>query len=156
MKWQMKKRPVGRPSKYQSEFCDRIIEMAQSGASKHEMALELGIVPSTFDMWQNENEEFSKAVKEAERISQGWWEREGRKATFGGCQGFNATTYIFNMKNRFKDDWKDMTRQENQALDKNGQPTDPPKIITQTILSKLSTEELEAALDEARDTNNNG
>lgn len=76
------------------------------------MALELDIHYSTFDDWQNNNPEFSDAVKAAEKISQGWWEREGRKATFGGCEGFNATSYIFNMKNRFKDDWRDKQEQD--------------------------------------------
>lgn len=133
------KRPIGRPTKYKSEFCERIIEMASEGASKHEMALELGIVPSTFDIWQRENTEFSEAVKEAERISQGWWEREGRKATFGGVQGFNATSYIFNMKNRFKDDWKDMTRQDSQTLDKDGKPTDPVNQIQVTFVDSKPT-----------------
>lgn len=98
---------MARPTKYDPSFCDRIIELAKEGASKAEMALELGIAYSTFDVWQNENAEFSEAVKAAQKISQGWWEREGRKATFGGREGFNATAFIFNMKNRFKDDWRD-------------------------------------------------
>lgn len=117
---------AGRPTKYLPEFCDRVIEMAKNGASKHEMALDLGIVPSTFALWQKENDEFSEAVKEAEKISQGWWEKQGRISTFGGTPNFNATSFIFNMKNRFKEDWKDMTRSESQALDKDGKPTDPP------------------------------
>ena len=99
--------PAGRPSKYDPAFCDKVIELAQVGASKAEMALELDIAYSTFDLWQNINPEFSEAVKKAERISQGWWEKQGRIATFGGTDGFNATSYIFNMKNRFKEDWRD-------------------------------------------------
>lgn len=79
------------------------------------MALELGIHYSTFDDWQNNNPEFSDAVKAAERISQGWWEKQGRLATFGGCEGFNATSYIFNMKNRFKEDWREKVEQEHSG-----------------------------------------
>ena len=103
---------VGRPTKYDPVFCDKIIEMAAYGASKAEMALELGIAMSTFDVWQRANPQFSVAVKEAESISQGWWEKQGRIATFGGVQGFNPTSFIFNMKNRFKKDWKDNFRNE--------------------------------------------
>lgn len=99
--------PAGRPTKYDPAFCDRVIEMAKQGASKAEMALDLDIAYSTFDVWQNENEEFSEAVKRAERFSQGWWEKQGRLATFGGVEGYNATSFIFNMKNRFKDDWRE-------------------------------------------------
>lgn len=103
---------IGRPSKYDPAFCERVLEMGREGASKAEMALELGIVYSTFDVWQNDIPEFSEAVKAAERLSQGWWEREGRKATFGACDGFNATSYIFQMKNRFRDDWREVVRKE--------------------------------------------
>lgn len=104
--------PAGRPSKYDPAFCDRVIELGREGASFAEMALELDIAYSTFDVWKNDNAEFSEAVKKAERLSQGWWEREGRKATFGGIDGFNATSFIFNMKNRFKQDWRDKTEVE--------------------------------------------
>lgn len=105
----------GRPSKYDPSFCDRVLELAREGASKAEMALDLGIAYSTFDVWQNDNEEFSEAVKAAEKISQGWWEKQGRIATFGGIQNFNATSFIFNMKNRFKEDWRDKVEQENSG-----------------------------------------
>ncbi len=99
--------PAGRPTKYDPSFCDRVIELAKVGASKAEMALELDIHYSTFDDWQNNNPEFSDAVKKAERLAQGWWERQGRIATFGGVEGYNSTSYIFNMKNRFKQDWQE-------------------------------------------------
>lgn len=104
--------PAGRPSKYDPDFCDKIIELAKEGASKAEMALELDICYDTFAVWQKDIPEFSEAVKKAERLSQGWWEKKGRVATFGGCDGFNATSFIFNMKNRFKEDWRDKVEQE--------------------------------------------
>lgn len=99
--------PAGRPTKYKPAFCDRVIELASEGASKAEIALDLNICYATFDNWQNYNPEFLEAVKKAERLSQGWWEKKGREATFGGIDGFNATSFIFNMKNRFKADWRD-------------------------------------------------
>lgn len=106
---------TGRPSKYKPEFCDEVIKLARTGASKAEMALDLEIAYSTFDKWQNEIPEFSEAVKAAEKISQGWWEKQGRLATFGGTEGFNATSFIFNMKNRFSDDWKDKKETEHSG-----------------------------------------
>lgn len=98
---------VGRPTKYDPVMCDRVIELGRTGASLAEMALELDVCYATFDNWKNDKPEFLEAVKKAERLSQGWWERQGRIATFGGVNGFNATSYIFNMKNRFKADWRD-------------------------------------------------
>ena len=57
--------------------------------------------------YQEKFPEFSIAVKEALRVSQAWWEEKGREATFGAHPGYNATSYIFQMKNRFGEDWRD-------------------------------------------------
>ena len=105
----------GRPSKYDPSFCDTVLKAAEQGASKAEMALDLGIAYSTFDVWQNTIPEFSDAVKAAERISQGWWEKQGRLATFGACDRYNATSYIFQMKNRFREDWRDKVENEHSG-----------------------------------------
>jgi hypothetical protein len=84
-----------------------VIELGREGASKAEMAHACGVARSTFDLWEQSHPEFSEAVTSAVELSQGWWESEGRKATFGKIPGFNATSFIFNMKNRFPSDWRD-------------------------------------------------
>lgn len=106
------KRKVGRPSKYNPKMCETVVECGRQGMSKCEMALELDIAYSNFDRWQNEIPEFQEALKDAVRHSQAWWERNGRLATFGAVDGFNATSYIFNMKNRFRADWNDTVKNE--------------------------------------------
>ena len=103
---------VGRPSKYVPAFCDRIIEFGAEGAGKCEMAAELDVTYNTFEAWQTEHPEFLQSVSEALRKSQAWWEKNGRSATFGAFPGFNATSYIFQMKNRFKEDWRDKVESE--------------------------------------------
>lgn len=103
---------LGRPTEYDPAFCERVIKLGADGASKREMAAELGISHDTFHRWMNERQDFSDAVKEAMHISQAWWEKQGRIATFGGHDGFNATSYIFQMKNRFRDEWNDTVRQD--------------------------------------------
>lgn len=128
--------PAGRPTKYDPAFCDKVIELAREGASKAEIALELDICYDTFSVWQKDIPEFSEAVKKAERLSQGWWEQKGRKATFGEVEGFNATSYIFNMKNRFKHDWRDKVEQDLSSSD--GSMTPKPAID----MSKLSADTL--------------
>jgi len=35
------------------------------------------------------------------------WEKIGLEGTMGGIKGFNATSWSFNMKNRFPRDWRD-------------------------------------------------
>lgn len=99
--------PGGRPTTYDPAYCERVIELGREGASKAEMAADLDCARSTFTLWEAEHEEFSASVKQAVNYSQAWWEAKGRIATFGGVDGFNATAFIFNMKNRFPADWKD-------------------------------------------------
>lgn len=99
--------PGGRPSNFREEYCDKVIEYGKLGMSRVEMAANLKCGYDTFLLWQEKNPKFLASVNEAVRLSQAWWESKGRDATFGGVQGFNATSFIFNMKNRFKDDWKD-------------------------------------------------
>ena len=113
--------------------------------SKCEIGVKLDISQDTFCRWQKENPEFSEAVKEAVRHSQAWWEKKGRQATFGGVEGFNATSYIFNMKNRFRDEWSDTVKSE--VAGKDGEAI---RHETTLDVSKLSTDVL-AAIIRARD-----
>lgn len=103
---------MGRPTKYDPAFCERVIDMGREGMGKCEMASELDLHYETFEAYQAKHPDFSEAVKAALRLSQAWWEKQGRVATFGAHPGFNATSYIFNMKNRFKEDWRDKVEQE--------------------------------------------
>lgn len=82
-----------------------------------EMAAEIGISRETFNVWRKDRKDFSDAVKEAVALSQAWWEKQGRMATFGAIDGFNATSYIFQMKNRFRDDWRDKHDLEHSGPD---------------------------------------
>lgn len=103
---------MGRPTKYDPAFCERVVDMGREGMGKCEMASELDLHYETFEAYQAKHPDFSEAVKAALRLSQAWWEKQGRVATFGAHPGFNATSYIFNMKNRFKEDWRDKVEQE--------------------------------------------
>ncbi len=97
----------GRPTDYDPDHCVTVVGLGAVGASKAEMALELGVHRDTFHEWEKKYPEFSDAVKRAVDFAQGWWERQGRLGAAGEVENMNATIYIFNMKNRFKDDWRD-------------------------------------------------
>ena len=101
------KRPMGRPTKYNPAMCDQVIECGREGMTLAEMAAALGVDRATLRDWRETHDEFSRSVKRGLDLAQAWWERQGRVATFGGCDGFNATSYIFQMKNRFSEDWRD-------------------------------------------------
>jgi transposase len=113
---------VGRPTKYKPEYCDTVIEIMAQGASKAECCVKLGVTPQTFLNWIAANPEFLESVKLGSLMSKAWWEEKGRNATFGLTEGFNATSYIFNMKNRFRESddfgesWADRVQNENTHL----------------------------------------
>lgn len=107
----------GRPTKYQSDFPERALELFKVGASKAEICMRLEIGFDAFQYYQDDHPEFFEAVKKGVHISQGWWEMKGRQATMGGVEGFNATSFIFNMKNRFRKDWNDRKEVDHSSTD---------------------------------------
>jgi len=99
--------PPGRPTKYKPEFCDVVVGVGEDGGTLAEMAEACDVDRSTINDWIDRHPDFSRAIKRGQQKAQIWWEKQGKLATFGGIDGFNATSYIFNMKNRFKDDWRE-------------------------------------------------
>ena len=95
---------AGRPTDYKSEYCDEAVKYIGGGKSKEAFAGHIGHAVSTIYLWEQVHPEFSEAVKRGEAMSQDFWEELGLVGTTEG-KNFNATTWIFNMKNRFK--WKD-------------------------------------------------
>lgn len=90
----------GRPTKYKKEFCDQIIAAMEKGLSVQAASAECGFSHDSFYRWQEKHPEFSDAVKEGQRRCLVFWEKIGMKGMVGQIPGFNATTWIFNMKNR--------------------------------------------------------
>lgn len=108
----------GRPSLYDAEFCEIVLELGAQGKSKAQIAARLGINRDTLNEWTKIHPEFSVAVKNAQELALAWWEDAGQVNM--ARQGFNATAYIFQMKNRFRDDYRDVTAMEHTG--KNGGP----------------------------------
>lgn len=123
---------MARPTKYKPEMIDILNGMGGEGEGKAEMAVALDISRETFIVWQDDNEAFSDAVKRAVQRSQSWWEKQGRKHTFDRGEGFNATSFIFNMKNRFPDDWRDKVENDNTSSDGSMTPTVIERVIVKT------------------------
>lgn len=103
----------GRPTKYDPKFCEAVIEAGARGDTLAGMAEECDVDRATINDWMEKHEDFSRAVKRGLQKAQALWESKGMAATFGEVEGFNATSYIFNMKNRFKADWRDKQEVDN-------------------------------------------
>ena len=101
---------VGTPEVYDHEWAKeaakKIPNMMSKGESIAEVCAKLGICKTTFYKCKERYSEFADSVKKGETLSEAWWAKLGR----GGAAGqvdINATTWIFNMKNRFN--WTDKT-----------------------------------------------
>ena len=107
--------PAGRPTKYDPAMCEMVIAMGEEGKTLAGMADALDVDRETINNWRSEHPEFSRAVRRGLEKAQAWWEEQGRIATFGAIEGFNATSYIFQMKNRFRDEWNDTIKSEHSG-----------------------------------------
>lgn len=119
----------GRPTKYRPEMCETVLASGLMGKTLAGMAHDLEIDRETLGEWAKIHPEFSSAIKTALLTSQAWWEDQGRVATFGGIDGFNATSYIFQMKNRFRADWNDTLKNELSGPDGGAIPVEIKRTI---------------------------
>jgi transposase len=106
---------MGRPTKYNKDMLPVLIDCGKQGMGVVEMSVAIGICRDTFNEWRKDNKEFSDTVNKALAYSQAWWERLGREGSTGEKQ-INPTTWIFNMKNRFRDDWRDKQEVEQSGV----------------------------------------
>lgn len=96
--------PVGRPTDYKPEYCELLIDHMKRGLSFESFGAVVDCCEDTLHEWKKVHSEFSESYKKGEVYSRMLWEELGLVGTTEG-KNFNATTWIFNMKNRFK--WKD-------------------------------------------------
>ena len=122
------KNKVGRPTKYDPTWMlDKIIEVGRLGGSKDKMAAMIGVHLDTLYDWAEKHAEFSEALKKALQLSKVWWENFGQVSALGMVDGFNSTTWIFNMKNRFPETYRDVKITE---LNNTGAPLIDARSIT--------------------------
>lgn len=104
--------PGGRPTKYDPKFCEELIEHMKEGLSFESFAAKCDCCKDTLYEWANVHEEFSDAKKIGSEHCRIFWEKLGTMGASGGLNNFNATAWIFNMKNRFRSEWNDTQKVE--------------------------------------------
>ena len=97
--------PMGRPSKYQPEYCEMLIKHMSEGLSFESFGGVVNCHDDTLRNWCELFPDFLDARKRGLQANKIFWERVGVDGAMGKIPGFNATSWIFNMKNRFK--WTD-------------------------------------------------
>ena len=102
------KHPGGRPTDYHPGYGEQLIEHCRDGLSFESFAGLIGISSKTLWAWAQEHEEFSRAKGVAYAQSRLWWERVGIQIVLGkGAKKMSAPTWIYTMKCRFPDEWRE-------------------------------------------------
>lgn len=101
----VKKKPPHRPPQYEDRFCEMLVDHMSRGYSIEAFAGEIGFSRSTIYNWLDKYPKFKKAKEQGETKSQLHWEKLGMAGLTGKLKNFNATIWIFSMKNRFG--WRD-------------------------------------------------
>ena len=105
--------PAGRPTEYKPEYCQQLIDHMAEGFSFESFAGLLGVSKQTIYNWLEHFPEFVDAKKAGFEASRLTWEKIGKKIADEGSG--NATAFIFNMKNRFREDWNDKQQIEHSG-----------------------------------------
>lgn len=98
---------------YNPEFCDKLIEHAESGLSFETFGAVAKVSKQTLYEWVKKYPEFADAKNLFDVISQTWWEKEGMKGMRNETPFFKAAVWIYNMRNRFG--WKDARNNDGEA-----------------------------------------
>lgn len=97
------KRPVGRPSLYKPEYCEKVLELGRQGCSPAEIASHFDVDRVTLIDWANANEDFSTALTRAKIHEQAWWEKAGKAGMV--ADRFNAQVWTKSVAARFREDY---------------------------------------------------
>lgn len=129
----------GRPSKFKPEFVEQAQKLAQLGATDREIADFFSVAESTLNLWKHEHPEFSASLKVGkdvadDRVEQALYRRalgythdavkiqvnaqgEITQVPFVEHYAPDTTAAIFWLKNRRKDEWRDVSRHEQTGAD---------------------------------------
>jgi transposase len=111
--------PVGRPSKYDPAFCEKVIELGKLGKSVEQIACELNVGTKTLYNWRDENSEFLHALDMAKEFEQNWWETIAQTHMIEEREApkLNATIWSRSMAARFPKKYRESVKQEITGAD---------------------------------------
>ena len=114
---------VGRPTDYREEYCEMVIEHMSKGYSFESFAGAIGTHKQVLYSWAEKFPEFNDSKKIAFEKCRVWWESQGMDGLWSSKEGsFNSSNWIFQMKNRFKEEWRDKQEHDHSSADGSMQP----------------------------------
>lgn len=94
--------PIAAGSKYEEHFPDLLVEHMSKGLSFDTFAATVGVTARALYQWCSMYKRFAAAKEKGAIAMQLWWEKAGMKGMLAPQDfKFNATVWIFTMKNRF-------------------------------------------------------
>jgi hypothetical protein len=124
---------MARPTTYNPEFCDLVIEYGKQGKSITWMAAELDVTRETIYEWMRVHPEFSDAITRSRQHAQRWWEDAGQNGMVG--PGFNASVWSRSMAARFPEEWR-----ENKGVELTGAGGGPVQHVARIELVALGAD----------------
>ena len=109
-----KKRPVGRPTKYDPAFCEQVVELGRIGKSIEQIAANLGVSTRVLFDWRDKHEDFLHALEYAKELELDWWETVGQTHMIENKESdkLNASIWSRSMAARFPKKYRESTKQE--------------------------------------------
>lgn len=109
-----KKRPVGRPTKYDPALCAQIEPLGKLGKSRWQIASALGITPSNLRNWEEVHDDFRQALEIARLDALSYWEQlaETHIIETPGAPRLNTGLWSRSMAARFPNEYRENSKVE--------------------------------------------
>jgi len=141
------KRKVGRPSKFDPVFCEQVVKLCRLGAKDEEIADFFHVTVATLNTWKLKDPVFLEALKEGKKeadanVANSLYHRaigfEHEDTHISNYQGEitktpvtkryppDTTACIFWLKNRDKENWRDV--RSNEHTGKDGGPIETKEV----------------------------
>ena len=113
------KRPVGRPSMYDSAYCEQAIELGRIGKSTEAIGAIIGVGTATLYRWRDEHKEFREALDIAKDMELYWWEEQAQAYMVENKESdrLNASLWSRSMAARFPKKYRESVKQEISGVD---------------------------------------
>jgi hypothetical protein len=110
---------MGRPTKYDPAFCQKVVQLGKLGKSFEQMAAQLNVSYRTLCNWRDNHDDFFHALEEAQAQEQAWWEEQAQTYLVNQYQGntINAQMWSRSMAARFPKKYSERNRVEVSGKD---------------------------------------
>jgi hypothetical protein len=104
----------GRPTRYDSAFCERAIELGKEGKSRTQISAELDIHPRLLAHWEEAHEEFRHALELSRAHAMAHWEMlaQAHMIEIPGGPKVNTGLWSRSMAARFPEHYRENSKVE--------------------------------------------